>query len=239
MNLLEVRKQFVKLSGRYDLVNNTDDWVDNGANFFIQSGQNMIEKLVGELPESSGRIWKTIHVSEYYISFKNRCRTLAQVWANNAEGRTELTKISWDDMKDLYSSPLIEISSGRPLYYCPAKLREIDATDKNATGVFANFSLTNSHAFRGIVVSPPADADYDLEVLGKFMQIVLTTDDQENFWTIIYPEVLIQAAIYRNELTYRGRDAVRKLLESIIFDLSEIDKDLVEETIQGIDQIKG
>jgi len=239
MNLLNIRKQFVKLTGRYDLVVDTTDWADNGADFFIQSGQNMIEKLVGDLPESSGRIWRTIHASEYSISFEKRCRMVSQIWTSNSEGRTELIKISWDELKDIYSAPLNEITSGRPAYYCPAKLREIDATDKNASGVFVNFSMASSYAFRGIVVSPPADSDYDIEILGKFLQEALTSDDQENFWTLIYPEVLIQAAIYRNELSYRGRDAVNKLLESILFDLREIDKDIVEETVYGITQIKG
>ena len=86
---------------------------------------------------------------------------------------------------------------------------------------------------------PPVDQDYDLEILGKFLQPVLETDLQDNFWTLTYPEILIQAAIYRNELTYRGKESTSKLLNSIIFDVSEIEKDGIEETMEGVDQIKG
>ena len=239
MNLLEVRQMFVKLSGRYDLIIDTTDWVDNGANFFIQSGQNMIEKLVGDLPESEGRIWKTVVCDEYYMSFQKRCRAIFQVWASNGDGRNELIKISWDDMKDLYTSPIAEVSSARPIYFCPAKLREVDATDKNASGIFDNFSLSISSDFRGILFMPPADTDYDIEIRGKFLQPALSIDNQENFWTLTYPEILIQAAIYRNELSYRGKDSVSKLLASIMLDIESIDKDMIEETSYGISQVRG
>ena len=86
---------------------------------------------------------------------------------------------------------------------------------------------------------PPADTDYDIEVRGKFLQPVLSTNDQENFWTIIYPEILIQAAIYRNELTYRGKESASKLLSSIMSDIADIDKDMIEETSYGISQVRG
>lgn len=239
MNLLEVRKMFVKTTGRYDLVIDITDWVDDGANFFIQSGQNMIENLVGELPESEGRIWETITSDDYYVGFQKRCRSIFQVWANNSTSRIELQKLSWDDMKELYTQPLAEISSGTPIYFCPAKLREVDATDKNATGTFSNYSLAISSDFRGIVIMPPADQDFDIEILGKFMQTALTVDDQENFWTIIHPSILIRAAAYQAELMYRGKESVRKLYDSIVMDVIEIDKDGIEETIFGVTQMKG
>ena len=239
MNLLEVRKMFVKLSGRYDLVIDTTDWVDDGANFFLQAGQNVIEKLVGDLPESEGRIWNTISADAYYLGFQSRSRAIFQVWVNDSESRIELEKVSWGEMKELYSSSISSVSTGFPRYFCPAKLREIDATGKNVTGIFSNFSLPVSSDFRGILIMPPADKAYDLEILGKFLQPELSSDLLENFWTLIYPELLIRAAMYQNELMYRGKESTGKLLNSLMLEISEIEKDGIEETIHGVDQIEG
>ena len=239
MNLLEVRTQFVKITGRYDLVTDTSSWDNNGADFFLQAGQNMIEKLVGDLPESEGRLWKTLTSSEYYVNFQQRCRMIFEVWANDDSDRVELERKSWPELKELYPSALADIDTGYPLYYCIAKLREIDATDKNATGVFFNSTLATSTNFRGIVIMPPVDTSYDIEVYGKFLQPELSSDDIENFWTLTYPEILIRAAMYQMELSYRGRQAVGRLLESLMLEISEIDKDAVEEATRNFNQIGG
>ena len=239
MNLLEVRTQFVKITGRYDLVTDTSSWDDNGADFFLQAGQNMIEKLVGDLPESEGRLWKTITSGDYYVNFSQRCRMIFEVWANDDTDRVELERKSWQELKELYPTLLADIDTGYPLYYCIAKLREIDATDKNATGVFFNSSLAISTNFRGIVIMPPVDASYDIEVYGKFLQPELSGDTMENFWTLTYPEILIRAAMYQMELSYRGRQAVGRLLESLILEITEIDKDAVEEATRNFNQIGG
>ena len=239
MNLLQVRQMFVKLSGRYDLIVDTTDWVDAGANFFLQAGQNMIDKMVGDLPESEGRIWNTVTSGSYYVGFQQRCRAIFSVWVNDSENRRELKKISWEEMKDLYASNISSVSTGTPTYFCPAKLREVDATGKNITGVFSNYSLPVSTDFRGIIIMPPTDTSYDIEILGKFMQPILDTDLQENFWTIIYPEILIRAAMYQNELLYRGKESTGKLFNSLMFDISEIEKDGIEETMHGVNQIEG
>ncbi len=239
MNLLEVRKMFVKLSGRYDLVIDTVDWGDAGANFFLQAGQNMIEKMVGDLPESEGRIWNTIATDSYYLGFQRRCRAIFQVWVNDSESRRELKKLSWNAMKDLYASSLSTISTGFPTYFCPAKLREVDAIGQNITGIFSNYSLAASSDFRGILIMPPTDKAYDLEILGKFLQPELLIDTIENYWTIIYPELLIRAALYQNELFSRGKESTGKLLSSLMLDISEIEKDGIEETMFGVDQIGG
>ena len=45
MNLKEIREQFVKRSGRYDLVSSTTNWTDNGADFFIRNGQKLLDRL--------------------------------------------------------------------------------------------------------------------------------------------------------------------------------------------------
>lgn len=45
MNLGTVRAQFIKMSGRDDLVNSNGS--DNGANFYINAGQEFLDKRFG------------------------------------------------------------------------------------------------------------------------------------------------------------------------------------------------
>ena len=44
MNLSEIRAKFIALSGRQDLVDEYD--LDNGANFFINAGERLLNSLV-------------------------------------------------------------------------------------------------------------------------------------------------------------------------------------------------
>ncbi|MEG0323186.1 MAG: hypothetical protein RR619_04255, partial [Raoultibacter sp.] len=44
MTLLDIRKLFIKHCGRYDLVD-PDTMADDGANFFIQAGQRMLDRI--------------------------------------------------------------------------------------------------------------------------------------------------------------------------------------------------
>lgn len=46
MNLKEIRSLFIKRNGRFDLVVDTTDYVDNGANFFIQAGQRILDSIL-------------------------------------------------------------------------------------------------------------------------------------------------------------------------------------------------
>lgn len=239
MNLLEIRTQFIKISGRYDLVTSPTVFTDNGANYYLQAGQDMLERLIGILPDSEGRIWDTLTVGKYYMSFQKRCRAIKEVWANSSTARYPLEKISWEKLKEEYSEPIADSDSGGPLYYCPAKLREVDATDKDATGTFFNYTLADSKDYRGILVLPPVDESYDIEVLGIFYQPKLSDDDDTNIWTLLHPDTLIKAAIYQVELFYKDKYKLKNLLDAISLDILEIGKDVVEEDISDVDQMEG
>jgi hypothetical protein len=239
VDLVGIREQFVKISGRYDLVKDVVDWEDNGANYYIRAAQDMLERTVGILPESEGRIWDTLAINGYYLAFQKRCRSIKEVWINSSTARTKLEKVDWSKMRAEYSEPLIEIGSGTPLYYCPAKLREVDATDKNATGTFADYSQADSKDYRGILILPPTDSPIDVEVLGIFYQSVLTNDTDTNAWTLLYPDVLIKAAIYQVEVFYSSKSRVGNILSAVGLDTSEIEKDVIEEEITDITQIEG
>jgi hypothetical protein len=229
----------VKITGRYDLVVDTSAWVDAGANYYIQAAQDMLERIVGTLPESEGRIWETLSVGGYYVSFQKRCRFISDVWINTSDERYQLEKKSWEWLKGEYPDLISGSDNGEPLYYCPAKLREIDATDKGATGVFYNYSLATSKDFRGIIILPATDEQIDVEIVGNFYQPLLSTDTDTNLWTILHPDTLVKAAVYQMELFYKDRYKLKNILDAITWDTLEIGKDVVEEEITAVSQMEG
>lgn len=229
MNLLEIRTEFVKQSGRYDLVVDATGFANAGADYFINSGQDFLDRQGVVVPESEGKIIRTLFPNEYYVAFQNRCRVIQRVWANNATSRVELEKVGWDELKNLYNIPISEISTGATLYYTPAKLREVDVADKDSSGIFINFTRSDSFDYRGILILPPVDENYDIEIFGKFYQQTLVNDLDENYWSIETPSTLITAALRQLEISYRNVKARREWEGIIDKDLRDLDMDIVEE----------
>lgn len=51
-----------------------------------------------------------------------------------------------------------------------------------------------------ILILPPADRDYTLEIFGKFNTSVLSADTDTNWWTANYPELVVRSARLQLEL---------------------------------------
>jgi len=86
MDLVSLRTLFTTLSGRYDLVVDATDFANNGADFFIQGGQKLLESLI-ITPKSEARVLKLIGSGDSRISLSN-CQSIHEVWARK---RTALT----------------------------------------------------------------------------------------------------------------------------------------------------
>ena len=65
MTLLSVRQRFVDLSGRYDLVIDSINWANNGADFFIQAGQRWLDRS-GIIPKSDSKYYKALAEGAWY-----------------------------------------------------------------------------------------------------------------------------------------------------------------------------
>jgi hypothetical protein len=94
------------------------------------------------------------------------------------------------------------------------------------------------YGYRGIVWMPPADGTYTLEIWGTFFEKILTSDEDKNFWSVVYPEILLKAASYVLETTYRNTAGMRDWLNAIDLDLQGIDHNLVDQDISGINQME-
>lgn len=237
MNLLALRTQFVKISGRYDLVVDTTVWADNGADFYIQAGQNFLDRL-RDTPKSYNSIFTKLETGEWYVTF-SKCRSIREVWINNTEGRSQLEKKTMSWLYEEYSSTVASTDQGTPLYYCPARLRSTDNIDQDELGVFFNYTEDSSSELRGIIILGAPDEDIVVETQGLFYSDELDRDISTSYWTDNWPETLVKATMHQLATFQRDHTDAANWLKAIYSDLEGIDKDSVDEMISDINQIKG
>jgi hypothetical protein len=236
MQLSEIREKFVQFSGRYDLINSDD--TDNGANFFINSGQRFLDRRI-DFKKSSGRFFEQVAAGTWYFKLAD-CRSLDKVWVTNGEERWELERKSLHWLHSEFPNLISATDQGDPLYWTPAMLRGIDITDITAGGTFFNYALAEAanEEYTGIVFLPPPDETMTIEIWGKFYSPTLASDSDESYWSVVVPETLIQAGLYRLETFYRNTEGAKDWLLAIDLDLTDIDKDLVHEDNVNVDQME-
>lgn len=249
MNLLQIRTQFAKISGRYDLVN-PSTFADNGADFYIQQGQRSLERRLNISP-SVAKFYDDIAIGTYKITVAN-CRAIQEVWVMNSESRTELEKLGDYDLRaihqkyitNMYSTPLSTMEQGRPLYYYPTNLRRSPETE---TGVGDSATLSSyldtSYPFdpasSGIIILPRCDGAYGIEIKGLFYSPVLSVDISTNIWSYNYPTLLVWAALRELDIMYRGHKTASNWDSYIEAELLNLDKDAIEQEINSIDVLEG
>lgn len=241
MSLLEVRTQFVKTSGRYDLVDDDVSFSDNGADYYINAGQKLLDRLV-TVPENTATLFFDIAIGEYSLTFQHSCRAIKTVYVNNTESRFRLEKVTLQDLKTIYAGTVAETDTGTPAYFALADLRALETTDKTSLGTFINLTheeTDEKYDYRGIIIVPPVDEAYTVEISGLFSQNTLSSDADENFWTLQAEDLLLQAALYKLEVFSRGTENAKNWMSAIRTDVMELEKDFIEEETADVDAMEG
>lgn len=249
MNLLQIRTQFVKISGRYDLVN-PSTFADAGADFYIQQGQRSLERRLNIAP-SIAKFYDDLTIGTYKVSVAN-CRAIQEVWIMNSESRTEVVKLGDYDLRaihqkyitNMYTTPLSTMESGRPNYYYPTNLRrspetEAGAGDSATLSSYIDTTYPYDSANTGIILFPRCDEAYGIEIKGLFYSPTLTTDVGTNLWSVSYPTLLIWAALRELEIMFRGSKTVSSWEGLIEGELIGIEKDAIEQEINSINVLEG
>lgn len=245
MNLLSVRKQFVEVSGRYDLVSDAVDFADNGADYYITEGQRWLERKLNITP-TTGKYLTTISAGDYLLSFSH-CRAIYDVWVMSNDARTQLTKMDAGTIRNLsVTLPLATAEKQQPYMYYPTNLRRSpdDEDGTSDSDILANyidvFSPSNAGLSKtGIVIYPPADTEYVIEIDGLFYVQPLEDDADENYWSTNFPALLVRAALRMLASFWAGGKSVRDWDTIIDGELTDIIKDAVEEEISKVDHLEG
>lgn len=111
MNLLAIRTQFVDKSGRFDLVDDTTDYADNGANFFIQAGQRLLDSILPNRKDT-GRYVKDISINQSSLILKY-IRAFDSIYVKGSGSeRQPLTRKSYSWLLEQYGSDFGEKATG-------------------------------------------------------------------------------------------------------------------------------
>lgn len=240
MNLLQVREKFRELSGRFDLVN--EDGSDNGADFFINEGQKFLDRL-NETQKSWASCFRFIEVGFYSASTPN-CRAIKEVWAGTTTARWQLEKLNLQDLIAGYMTGMPNSrTSGTPLYYSPAITRyvpeDLTAHDFESFIGLVEIPSGNAHLYNTILLNVPTSERLVVEVKGLFYSIEMTSDEQENYWSVANPMLLVMAAMRQIEIVNRNTQGVNDWTTAITTEMTQLGMDLVEEVIAEVDQMEG
>jgi hypothetical protein len=224
VNLIEIRNLFTERSGRFDLVDSNGN--DQGADFFIQGGVRFLDRAITHLKSVATR-FIAVTSGDFYKTFTS-CRAIQEIWISDTESRTQLKSYQPIEFYQNFAGPVDEMDTGRPAYYTPLSLRATDTTAFESLAQFLQYATTEDETISGIAFNP-ADGDYVLEVIGLFESDSLENNTDDNFWSVNFPDLLLMASLYKLEVFNRNTAGANDWLAAINTELSELEKDLIEQ----------
>ena len=219
MNLLELRKKFIFISGRYDLVVDAEDWKDNGADAYLNAAARYLNRRVN-IPTNFAKTGILLSPGCDSIVY-SACRAVQQI-----------SVFSDREYPLRYDANLSQNGLGLPsaFKYCTfqhlPKISEIDISAYPLEQL--NVLIEPCNYVNGIQLDKKADRPYLLTIYGIYHNTDLKQDSDVNYWSIEYPNLLLKAAMYELEVIYRNREGSNTWLEAIEVDLAALDNDLVE-----------
>ncbi len=223
MTLLEFRKMFVKLSGRYDLVKDPDTYEDDGANFLISAGIRLLDSMFTH-SKSYGEVTLELKANQAIYNVSSML-SIEGVQRGSDEGRVSLTHITEEELQE--QDPTQTSSTGTPKNYA------LVTTVRDAILGNRKTALTQL----SIKLFPIPDSSINAYVLGR-ISIPLEEDNDTNFWTLNYPETLISATMYQIERFHRNRQGMADHMTAIQRDLRELDANAIESQMGSLTQMK-
>lgn len=239
MNLSEIREWVVEASGRYDLVEPSNKNIS--ANRYINAACRWLDRLT-EHTKEIGRVFRTIGAGDFLVSFQH-CRALMRVGISDESNfQGWLTRYTLDELKSKpnYTTPFSDVTRGTPVDFAPGYFNLVD-TDSDDYSGFTDWITTISDwkTYNGIILMPPADKDYLVDIWGKFYSETLINDDDTNFWSEAEPQILVKAVMRELEVFHRNRAGQEDWEVAIRDELFGAEKDYVEHTVGDADQMEG
>ena len=210
MNLAEIRRRFVEHSGRYDLVIDSEKWEDDGANSFIRSGQRLLDQLL-DSPKSKAVQIHHIDKGQKQLRLRD-CRSITDVWIVDDKKDKFLDRIYFRDFKKHFG---LSHDEGVPKCFAVEDIR-------------GNRNNRADLIHLGILIGPVPNIAYDMYVRGKFYSSTMMDDEDFCFWSVEYPDTIVQAAMYQLEKVYRNTSGMNDHMNAIMRTINNIDNDQVE-----------
>lgn len=237
MTLSEVRDLFIEISGRNDLV---QAGTAVGADFFLNEGcKELDRRLFGGKGEAAYIV--DIDAEQIVIPIPN-CRIIRRVWVYTSSVKSMMEKAEdLDEMRNYYDEPSSSKAAETPYVYFPISARPypnvLVASEFNQTWALEDLMEDGHENFNAILISPPPDTVYTVRVEGAFHSDELVNDGEYNFWTVKEPLVVVHAAMFKLEQTYRNMEGAKEWAAAIETIITPMNMDLVEE--EDINEMEG
>jgi hypothetical protein len=211
MSLLDVRTRFKAECGRPSMS-------DSDANWYIDAGRQELDRRL---------------LSSYYTNFRHIVALPASGFGFSLSGTFDVAGVSYRDsdnaIVELEYKPLLELralypewedtAAGSPLYwtYYPQTFSDDDSSAEALSRAQA--------ALLKCVVMPPTEDAIDLEVFARVGSHGLVLDDDENYWTLSNPDVLVYAALFKLSEAYQNREKTdywNKILSEKVMQLDQM-----------------
>lgn len=224
MNLTQMRGEFKDSSGFLH-------WTDIEINNALNRALKFLDRKCFTSRRNS-RIYRTLEVGSNRILFEQRSQVIKDVWIMETDSRERLTKIDLEEIRRQ------DFTSGKPKHYLGIETDYHDKTadSLNVPGVFADLSPIEAWGM-GLAFDRVADKEYYIEVYGRFLTPALNDIQVENWWSIWYPELLLQAAIYLLDVRYRNSSGGLELYNVIMATINEINNEEIEEELEGVSMV--
>lgn len=264
MNLLDIRKDFVMRSGRYDLA--TPEWEDNGADFFIRAGQRMLDKKGdwGSGQDATFSYTLAVGVDDVFIPL---CWLIERVFIDrlcfgsppyhqhpDPPHHCPAEHHHWVEVPRAHSRDAFRCCFGHfDLSYWTKPVRELprikgreeaSSLDIPASSVqFSPKQLSMMESEQGLRLffNLPhwRRHSLDIQLIGKFFAEPLLSNDDTNYWSEQHPELLLKAAFYELEVFYRNSEGAKDWMNTIMLDLQDIEQMQLFQNIQGKNEMRG
>ena len=236
MNLVEIRTWFVQQSGRYDLVIDATDYVDNGANRIINMANRWLDRETEYMRELA-RAFRSLIADDWFVKCQD-LRTLKEVWYTSTTAKTQLVVKTFQELQLKAGNSFSQVTSGTPLYYCPAYIKSNSLDDSETDGIGSAMDIMpDANDWNGVIIYPPTSEAITLEIVGKFYTNKLTLDANENYWSVNEPGLLVMATLRQLEIFHRNTQGANDWENAIRKELLGLEKDSIETEITGITSI--
>lgn len=244
----DIRKKFVELSGRYDLVDSI--WNDAGADFFLNAGQMLLDDMI-TVPKSQGRYLEKVAIGTAIVKVL-KGKSIEEVWITKADGsRYQLTKATLSELRSEYGEEISNIDKGDPIYFAPVAMRPspdtVTSTSLSTALDKADLLLNDTHyPYNGVLIMPPPAEAVTVAVVGTFyspdLSAVLvgsTWTQTQSYWTNIHPLCVLYAGLYVLETFYRNTEGAKDWMSALQLRLQGIDFNTAEQDAAGVNQMEG
>lgn len=240
MNLKEFRKMFIETSGRYDLWN--DDGSDNGIDHYIRLGQKHLETLM--YWDKMEAIQNVTLTGRSNFMLQN-LRTVTRVSVRSAltDRFVDLVRINLSQARKYAMEDNSE--TNLPLYYTLYRNRgqvneAVEADFFDSMAFYQDVVADQNFDSVGVLLTPLTTANpLYVEVEGLFRAVSLVDDEDENYWTIQWPNLLVYATYRELEVVYRNTQGVKDWDGAIASSLIQQEMDFILDESGPISQMQG